>query len=334
MSSNFVVNFPKKLSLAQTPTPLQPLDRISEQLGGPRIWVKRDDLTGCAVSGNKVRKLEYVLNQALEDSADTLITCGGVQSNHCRATAILGAQLGLKVHLLLRGAPPKEESLGNLFLDQLSGAEITYYPISEYKKLPELFERWEQHYRALGKNPFSIPTGASNGAGAWGYIGCAKELAQDFSRHQISPALIACATGSGGTQAGLTLGAELFQLNASVLGLAVCDDADYFQQKVRMDMRNWQSEYQQPLDVEKLEIHVNDQYIGPGYAKATPEIFATISSLAKIEGLILDPVYSGKAFHGLLEEVKLGQYADADDIVFIHTGGLFGLLAQRDQLTV
>lgn len=327
-----MISFPNKLDLAQTPTPLQPLDRLSKAIGGPRIWIKRDDLTGCAISGNKVRKLEFVLAQAIDQGADTIITCGGVQSNHCRATAILGAQLGLKVHLIFRGMAPQEKSVGNLFLDQLAGATVTHYPVAEYQKLPTLFKQWEQHYSDLGNSPFSIPTGASNGTGAWGYIACADELARDFQEHNISPSLIACATGSGGTQAGLTLGAELFQLNAPVIGIAVCDDEAYFQHKVREDMRAWKAEYKQPLDIEQLAIRVNDEYIGPGYAKATPEVFDTIKYLAKTEGLILDPVYSGKAFHGLLEEIKTGQYKGAEDIIFIHTGGLFGLLAQRDQL--
>ncbi|MEH6466469.1 MAG: D-cysteine desulfhydrase family protein [Porticoccus sp.] len=326
-----MINFPEKLSLAQTPTPLQPLDRLSDELGGPRIWVKRDDMTGCAISGNKVRKLEFVLAKALAEGADTLITCGGIQSNHCRATAILGAQLGLKVHLILRGNPPVELD-GNLLLDYLTAAEVSYYPLSEYQHLDKLFDQWQQHYRHQGRHPFSIPTGASNGTGAWGYINCARELADDFRHHQISPSAIVAATGSGGTQAGLTLGAHLFQLNTSVLGIAVCDDADYFFHKVRKDMRDWQQHSSITLDVENIEIHVNDQHIGPGYAKATPEIFSTIRHLAALEGIILDPVYSGKAFHGLLQEIRAGQFHDASDIVFIHTGGLFGLFAQRSQL--
>ena len=326
-----MINFPEKLSLAQTPTPLQPLDRLSDELGGPRIWVKRDDMTGCAISGNKVRKLEFVLAQALAEGADTLITCGGIQSNHCRATAILGAQLGLKVHLILRGTPPDELD-GNLLLDHLTAARVSYYPVTEYQHLDTLFNQWQLHYRNQGHHPFIIPTGASNGTGAWGYINCARELADDFSHHQITPSVIVSATGSGGTQAGLTLGAHLFQLNALVLGMAVCDDADYFIRKVREDMRDWQQQSSVYLDIEKIEIHVNDQYIGPGYAKATPEIFSTIRQLAALEGVILDPVYSGKAFHGLLQEIRAGQFDDASDIVFIHTGGLFGLFSQRNQL--
>lgn len=325
-----MINFPDRLDLAQTPTPLQFLPRLSGELG-TRIWVKRDDMTGCAISGNKVRKLEFVLAKALAEGADTLITCGGLQSNHCRATAILGAQLGLKVHLILRGEPPAELD-GNLLLDSLAGAEISCYPVSKYRRLPALFEQWAAHYRSLGHRPYLIPTGASDGIGAWGYIHATSELAGQMQEKAVSPRALICASGSGGTQAGLTLGCALNQLSCPVIGFAVCDDAAYFQNKVREDMRDWQQRYQMPIDVESLSLHVNDEYIGPGYARATPEMFATIRRLAALEGLILDPVYSGKAFHGMLQEIKKGTFQGAGDLVFIHTGGLFGLFAQRDQL--
>lgn len=327
-----MIQYPDKLNLAQTPTPLQPLDRLSAELGGPRIWVKRDDLTGCAISGNKVRKLEFVLAQALADGCDTLITCGGLQSNHCRATAVLGAQLGLKVHLLLRGDLPAEVPDGNLFLNYLAGAEVSCYSRQQYQQqLNELLTHWADHYRGLGRKPCVIPTGASNGVGAWGYINCVRELTEDFRQQGIEPSLIVNASGSGGTQAGLTAGAHLYGLKAPVLGMAVCDDASYFQTKVKADLVEWQSLYNIDIDLDKLQIQVNDRHIGPGYARATKEIFASIRHLAALEGLLLDPVYSGKAFHGLLEEIKAGQFADAENIIFIHTGGLFGLFAQRDQ---
>ncbi len=326
------IDFPDRLSLAVTPTPLQPLDRLSEQLAGPRIWVKRDDLTGSHLSGNKVRKLEFVIAQALAEGCDTLITCGGLQSNHCRATALLGAQLGLQVHLILRGES-KGDIDGNRLLDQLAGAQISEYPPRQYmRELAELFERWAEHYRAQGRKPFIIPTGASDDIGVWGYVNCCRELAADFRTHQIKPSSIVVATGSGGTQAGLTAGNQLFALGAEVLGMAVCDDNAYFQHKVREDLRAWQLRYQLPLDVEALAIAVNDDYIGPGYAQAGPEVFATIKLLASTEGLVLDPVYTGKAFHGLLEEIKRGRWGQQDDIVFVHTGGIFGLFPQRAQL--
>jgi len=327
-----MIRFPEKLNLAQTPTPLQLLSRLSAEVG-KRIWVKRDDMTGCAISGNKVRKLEFVLAQALVEGADTLITCGGLQSNHCRATAILGAQLGLKVHLILRGDPPTALD-GNLLLDSLAGAEINCYPLSEYRNLPKLFDYWANHYRQQGRTSFLIPTGASDGIGCWGYIHGTTELAEQLQSEGINPDAIVCATGSGGTQAGLTLGCELNKLDIPVVGFAVCDDAGYFQHKVLEDMRDWQRRYQLPLDVEQLRLHVNDQYIGPGYAKATTEVFSTIRHLAALEGLLLDPVYSGKAFHGMLQEIEHGQFQGARELVFIHTGGLFGLFAQRDELNL
>ena len=333
------INYPDSLALAQLPTPLQPLERLSAQFSGPRIWVKRDDLTDCALSGNKIRKLEFTLARALAEGCDTLITCGGVQSNHCRATAILGARLGLKVHLILR-----EEELdsnqqstspdGNLLLDYLAGAEISIYPKAEFQaRQRELFEHWSQHYAAQGRKAYLIPTGASDGTGIWGYIRCVEELIGDFKHADIQPSHIIHATGSGGTQAGLSLGCALHQLDAQVLGIAVCDNAAYFQRKVMTDIGDWQSRYEVASLPESLSVQVNDDFIGPGYSKAGPEVFATIKKVAAVEGLLLDPVYTGKAFHGMLMLIEQGYFAESSDIVFVHTGGLFGLFAQRDQLS-
>lgn len=328
----FLTMIPDKLDLAQLPTPLQFLSRLSAELKGPRIWVKRDDLTGCATSGNKVRKLEFVLAQAIAESADTLLTCGGLQSNHCRATAVLGAQLGLKVHLILRGVPPEQLPDGNLLLASLTGAEISCYPLSQYQHLKELFDYWLDFYRGRGHKPFIIPTGASDGIGVWGYLHCVNELAGQFSEQGINPGAIICATGSGGTQAGLTLGCHLSRLNIPVIGFAVCDDAVYFHGKIRNDIRDWQKRYGISVDTEQLNIQVNDRYMGPSYGRATPEIFSTIRHMATLEGLILDPVYTAKAFYGLIQEIKAGTFQDVSDIVFVHTGGLFGLYAQHDKL--
>lgn len=329
------LQYPPRIELARLPTPLEPLDRLSEQLGGPRIWVKRDDLTGCVASGNKIRKLEFTLAKAIEQGCDTLITCGGLQSNHCRSTAILAAKLGLKVHLVLRGRQPQGLSDGNLFIDQLAGAEISYIPPPEYQEhLDEILLELQQDYAKQGSKAWIIPTGASDGIGVWGYIRCCEELKNDFDQHAIEPKHIITASGSGGTQAGLTVGNILHQLNASVYGINVCDDEDYFLRKVRQDLREWRQLYDQQVDIESLNIQVIDGYVGPAYAKATPEIFETIKKTAHLEGLILDPVYTAKAFHGMLQELKQGRFGDSGDIVFIHTGGLFGLFAQRDQIAL
>ena len=299
---------------------------------GPRIWIKRDDLTGSLLSGNKVRKLNFLVARALAEGCDTLITCGGVQSNHCRATALVGAQLGLKVCLILRDDGDVDVK-GNLLLDHLAGARVEIYSRREYTaKLAQLFEHWQQHYRQQGAKPFCIPTGASNDTGVWGYVDCSRELMADFKREKIEPKHVYTATGSGGTQAGLTLGLALHDCKAQVLGVAVCDSEDYFLNKVRRDLAAWQSRYAIDVDLDSLSVKVNANYIGPGYAHAGPEVFQTITWLAQQEGIVLDPVYTGKAFHALISEIKNGRHRDESDIVFVHTGGLFGLFAQQQHV--
>jgi len=239
--------WPAKISLAQTPTPLQPLNRISRAIQDhvgrpcPTIWCKRDDLTGSLLSGNKIRKLEYTVAYAMSKGHDSLITCGGLQSNHCRATAFVGAQLGLPVYLLLRegdgdSANVSSEKIiadGNLLLDQLAGAKIsTYEPAFYQKNLVTLLSQQRSECEKKGLNPYVIPTGASNGVGVWGYLKACFELKKDFMQHNINPEYLVVATGSGGTQAGLSIGAYCADLNAELIGFAVCDNQSYFKRKV------------------------------------------------------------------------------------------------------
>ncbi len=324
-------NLPERLQLAQLPTPLQKLTRVSDALG-VNLWIKRDDLTGSVLSGNKVRKLEFTIAQALLEGCDSLVTCGGLQSNHCRATALLGAQLGLKVSLVLRGEPEPVAD-GNLLLDQLAGAHIQCFPAREYGPgLTGLLDKAAEQLRQQGHRPFIIPTGASDGIGIWGYMAAIQELEVDFHRHRIVPSHIVTATGSGGTQAGLTLGAYLLGWQTQVLGMAVCDDAAYFHHKVKQDMQQWQRRYAPNTDIDGCQVHVNDQYIGPGYGKADEEVFDTIRWLARTEGVVLDPVYTGKAFHGLVEDIKAGRLPAAQDVVFLHSGGIFGCFPHKRQL--
>jgi len=333
-----MIDYPQRLKLAQLPTPFYPMDRYRTELQKacsdvPRLWVKRDDLTGCLTSGNKVRKLEFLLAEAKSQGCDVLITSGGVQSNHCRAVAVLGAQLGFQVHLLLR-LDREPECTGNLFLDELTGAEISYYSPQEFSRLDHLFDHWQQHYAAKDLSSYSIPTGGSNGTGLWGYIAAAEELQQDFHAQNIKPHQIIHATGSGGTQAGLTLGCNLLGLYTEVLGYAVCDDRRYFEQKIRDDILSWREKYAASINFEDLKIQTDDQFIGPGYGIADPPVFELIKSLAKLEGIVLDPVYTGKAFYGMVETIKQGRFNTNDDIVFMHTGGFFGLLAQQQLLNL
>jgi len=323
--------FPPRIPLAQTPTPFQPLERISERYGrGHRLWVKRDDLTGAALSGNKLRKLEFVTAAARERGCDVLITCGGVQSNHCRTTALVGAQLGFGVHLILRGEAPAAID-GNLLLDHLAGAEISHYPRRRYlRELDRLMAHWVDHYAARGRRALAIPTGASDGLGIWGYLAATGEIAGDLSAAGIEAAHLVCATGSGGTQAGLTLGAALWELPISVWGVNVCDDEAWFLNKIARDIADWRARYRLAIPA-AVEPRVIDGYVGPGYARAGREVFETIALAARLEGLILDPVYTGKAFHAMLKEIEAGRFEGERDIVFLHTGGIFGLFPQRGQ---
>lgn len=329
--------YPPRLTLAQTPTPLLPLDRLSSHVGGPRIWVKRDDMTGGAVSGNKIRKLEFTLAKAMDEGCNTIITCGGVQSNHCRSTAILCAQLGLKCHLILRGTP-EADSDGNLLLDRMVGAEISFYSNAEYQRRGDaIYQHWLDYYAKQGDKAYAIPVGASDGTGLWGYIAACAELQQDFQQAAIQPRHIIAATGSGGTQAGLIAGNALYELGATVWGINVCDDEAYFVNKVQQDLKQWQQWYAGLLaptfDSSTLAVNVIDGYVGAGYAVASEAVFDTMNLVARLEGLILDPVYTGKAMHGMLDQIRRGRFDDSSDIVFVHTGGIFGLFPQRDQLT-
>jgi D-cysteine desulfhydrase len=335
-----MLNYPPRIPLAQTPTPLQPLNRLQQQLGGPRIWLKRDDLTGSTLSGNKVRKLEFIAARAQAQGYDALITCGGIQSNHCRATALLAAQMGWRCHLILRGVPEAGECAnGNQLLDELSGCSISYHPPREYfSQHAQLFETAAQDLIKAGHKPLSIPTGGSDGHGIWGYIAACDELKTDFAEHGIDPRAIVTATGSGGTQAGLTVGVGLCEINAAVYGVAVCDDEQYFKAKVSADIRDWEQKYPGQsrgliVDDQVLleRIHVIDGYVGEGYGIASDEVIDTIRLVASTEGVVLDPVYSGKAFNGLLKEIAGGRFNDQRDIVFIHTGGVFGVFAYREQ---
>lgn len=317
-----------RIELARLPTPLEPLDSLSAHIGGPRIWIKRDDLTDTTASGNKLRKLEFTVARALAEQADLLITVGGVQSNHCRSTAIVASKLGLKCHLILRGSAPEEVD-GNLLLDHLVGAAVSFVSNEKYQDMDACVAEVKQQYPEL--SAYFIPVGASDETGLWGYIECCTELSNDFLEHNISPGYIVSATGSGGTQGGLIIGAEHYNLGANIVAFNVCDDENYFLNKIREDFELWEKRYKTGLDTTKLPINVIDGYVGPGYAKATAEVFDTIKQMATMEGIILDPVYTGKAFHAMLQEINKGRFADTDDIVFLHTGGIFGNFPQRNE---
>ena len=295
------------------------------------IWIKHDEITGTEVSGNKIRKMEFCLAEARDQGCNTVITCGGIQSNHCRATAVLGARLGIKVHLLLRGEKPSVPE-GNLLMDYLAGAEITFIPTEKWYGHADYAAELQADYGKKGDKALFIPIGASDEIGLWGYIAACEELRSDFERLKLTPDYIVTATGSGGTQGGLIVGAQIYDLKTKVKAFNVSDDAKYFDQKIREDVSLWKQRYNVDFDDSGLEIDTIEGYLGSGYGVAGQAVFELIAELARNEGIFLDPVYTGKAFHGMVSELAkghAGQLSGAKQVVFIHTGGLFGVFPQQ-----
>lgn len=303
------------MSLARLPTPLHRLERLSRACGA-EIWVKRDDLTGFGLSGNKVRKLEYLLEAAVAEGADTVLTTGGIQSNHARATAIAARMLGLEPVLLLRGERP-HVSDANLLLDDLLGARVEWCTEAGYADRDALLAELADDVRRAGGRPYTIPEGGSNALGSAGFVAAADEV-----RAQVDAPFdrVVCAVGSGGTLAGLAMGADL----GPVRGVAVCDDAATFRARVQ-DIAG-----DRPLEAPGGRWDVVEGYQGPGYGIATPEVWDAIRTAARLEGLLLDPVYTGKAMAALLAEVAAGRWGGR--ILFWHTGGAFGLFGRGNEL--
>jgi len=324
--------FPR-VSLAHLPTPLEHLPRLSEHLGGPNIYVKRDDCTGLASGGNKTRKLEYSMAAALEEGADTIITVGAVQSNHVRQTAAAACKLGLKCEVLLehRIADPSEyyAGSGNVLLDKIFGANLREYPggTDFEKAMAEV----EDEVRAQGGKPYIIPGGASNKIGALGYVNCAIELLGQIEEQGLDIGHIVTATGSAGTQGGLIVGLKAMKSTIPLLGIGVNIPQQDQEEKV-FNLACETAEYiGKPGCVSREDVVANCNYVGEGYGVPTESMNEAVLMLARTEGLLFDPVYSGKGLAGMIDLIRNGTLG-GDNIVFLHTGGSAALFAYADQL--
>jgi len=285
---------------------------------GVKVWLKRDDQTGTALTGNKVRKLEYLMAEALAGNATHVITCGGEQSNHARATAFAATQLGMKSVLLLRTDDPEKPPAptGNILLDRLVGAEIVWISRTAWRDRERLMAEQAALVTAAGGSPYIIPEGGSNALGSWGYIRGMRELATQLAdiASPEKPITIVYACGSGGTGAGLVMAAKLFglaDLGIRVAGINVCDDRPYFTE---------------------ADIDIIDGHVGAGYAKSRPEELATIRDVCRSDGIIFDPVYTGKAFHGVVTELRKDPKRFGSAVAFLHTGGIYGLFASAESI--
>lgn len=324
----------KRLHFVHGPTPIERFAPHGHfALAEIDLWIKRDDMTGGAESGNKIRKLELLFAHAKERDANHVITCGGLQSNHARATALMAAKLGMRATLLLRNADTSIElpRAGNVLLDRFAGAEIRLITPAEYLDRDAHMGAVASEIASLGGKPYVIPEGGSNGLGALGYVEAMRETKAQL---QVGLGggkpydLIVHACGSGGTSAGIALGARRFEVAERVRSVVVCDDAEHFRGVVEKIVA--QAMAHGDLDGGPAPIDFDENARGPRYGEMSAEQRTFIVKVARTSGLVLDPVYTGKAFFGLDAAVERGDIARGSRVLFVHTGGLPGLLAQGD----
>jgi L-cysteate sulfo-lyase len=305
------------------------MKRLSAFLGGPALYIKRDDCTGLGGGGNKTRKLEFLVADALEHGADTLLTIGAVQSNHVRQTAAAAAHCGLACHALLETEVPCEEpsyqSSGNVLLDGLFDCELEYHPHGTDMDAAA----WDRvdSLRAAGRKPCLIPVGGSNGIGALGYAACAEELAGQFREKDLDVSEIVLPTGSGGTHGGLLAGLMETGIETRVTGVSVSADKTTQFEKVRSLVDEVSELIGLSGTVSDASIHILDRYVGESYGIPTDGMREAVALCARLEGILLDPVYTGKAMAGLIDRIRLGELGPGDTVVFLHTGGSAGLFA-------
>lgn len=319
-----------RVSLCHAPTPLEAMPRLSKALGC-NIFVKRDDCTGLAGGGNKTRKLEYLLAEAKSKGADTLITIGGIQSNHARQTAAAAAKFGFNCHLILEdvsGTPKKDYyHNGNIFLDQLCGAVI--HQVADDEGCVVFAEQLKFQLISEGKKPYLIPVGGSNEVGSLGYIRCAKEIVVQIKEQELAFDHIVLATGSAGTQAGLLAGLIIENIDTPVLGICVSRDTQA-QKEIVQDLLEKILDYiGLPTSLAQDRVFTDGSYYGKGYGITTKATIDAVKQCAQLEGLLLDPVYTGKGMAGLIGLAKQGLLGK--NILFLHTGGSQGLFAYTDK---
>ena len=321
--------FPR-LHFAHLPTPLEPMPRISEHLGGPNLWIKRDDCTGLSSGGNKTRKLEFLMADAVERGADCIITQGATQSNHARQTCAAAARVGMACHILLEDRTGYHDEAyalnGNVLLDQLHGASISLRPADS--DMNAEMETLAQQLRDDGKKPYVIPGGGSNETGALGYVNAALELTHQANERSLRIDHLVHATGSAGTQAGLVVGMQAMNSGIPVYGVSVRAPKAKQEENVFGLTQRTLDFMGIPQSVAPRDCVVaNSDYVGDGYGLPTESMIEAVKMLAQFEGILLDPVYSGKGFAGLIDLIRKGHFKKDENVVFLHTGGSVSLFA-------
>jgi len=318
-----------KRKLGFFPTPLIELENLSKKLNGPKILMKRDDLTGLAFGGNKTRKLEYLIGDAIQKGCETLITGGALQSNHCRQTAAAAAASGLSCHLALGGEPPQNYS-GNILIDKLLGANIHW--TGEFRKGEKIPEIAEQLLNT-GKKPYVIPYGGSNEIGAVGFIEAMNELKLQLDSINRSIDAIVFASSSGGTHTGILLGSKIFNLNAKIYGIKI-DKAEYenldYELFLSILIERTKKHFEIKCEITKKDIFLDENYLGSGYGVLGELERRAIKLSAETEGILVDPVYTGRAFGAMIDLIEKKYFSKNETILFWHTGGTPSLFAYGD----
>ncbi len=321
-----LTHFPR-VRITHGPTPLEFMPRLTEALGGPNLYIKRDDCTGLGTGGNKTRKLEFLMADAVKHGADTIITQGATQSNHARQTVAIAAKMGMKCEILLEdrtGSKLEEyKQSGNVFLDYLYGARVQELPGGT--DMNAAMAKLADELRAKGQKPYIIPGGGSNPIGALGYVVCALELVDQFTTQGLDVSCVVHATGSAGTQAGLVAGFEGTRSQIPVLGIGVRAPKEAQETSVF----NLAGKTCELLGVSgavsRASVMANCDYVGGGYGVPTPGMVEAVTMLARLEGILLDPVYSGKGMAGLIDLCRKGHFKKGQNVVFLHTGGAVAL---------
>lgn len=311
-----------RLRFAHLPTPVETLPRLCDALGGPRLLIKRDDQTGLAFGGNKTRKLEFLVAEAREQGAKTLISGGALQSNHCRQTAAAAARFGFECILVLTGDKSQRAS-GNLLLDQLFGAEIVY--VADRKDRDGILQETFDRATNEGKKPYLVPYGGSNATGALGYAFAMKELIDQ----NVSADWIVFASSSGGTQAGLLLGQRIFGFSGRVLGISVDESEEWLTGEVSKLASATSEKVGERIEFTPADVLVNANYCGAGYGVVTEREREALRLFASCEGLLLDPVYTGRAAAGMIDLIRTGFFKTNETVLFLHTGGQPALFAEQ-----
>jgi len=321
----------QRFSLGHWPTPLEPMNRLRQSLDAPRLFIKRDDCTGLATGGSKTRKLEFLIGDALRQGADTLMTHGAVQSNHVRQTAAAAAFAGLHCEALLearvKDAPQEYQHSGNVFLDILFGAKLHEVPSGT--PMDDALEELAGRLRSAGRKPYVITGGGSNALGSLGYVECVRELQQQCAAMGLKKPHLVHATGSAGTQAGLLAGIHALGLGWPVTGIGVRAPSELQESRVHaLTLRALELLGLAP-DLAREKVVVDDRFIGPGYGLPTEGMIEAVQMLARTEGILIDPVYTGKGMAGMISMVRSGRFMHDEDVIFIHTGGAAALFGYR-----